>query len=277
MLKLQWQADSPYAPAFHLAHYQLFPPRRVRLHTHEFAEITLIESGEGRQVINDSTFPLKPGGLFLIRPTDCHSIDAGRNGIVLVNLAFPLEQAIQLENQFLPDGLRYFRSTAKLPWSTRLDDKSFAHAENLFKNLASAAHDRFELGRAIMNIFSILRKPSSDLPLGKAPDWLQQACVEMHQPAHLAKGFPALIRFAGRSPEHTARVLRKHSGVTPTEFINRLRIDHTARLLRNTDKSVLDIALECGFESQGHFHRCFKARFETTPLTYRKKNHPLIF
>ncbi|RKX46300.1 MAG: hypothetical protein DRP64_03380 [Verrucomicrobia bacterium] len=60
--------------------------------------------------------------------------------------------------------------------------------------------------------------------------------------------------------------MRKHSGITPAEFINRLRIDHTARLLCTTDKSILEIALECDFENQGHFHRCFKARYGTTPL-----------
>jgi AraC family cel operon transcriptional repressor len=99
----------------------------------------------------------------------------------------------------------------------------------------------------------------------------------MHRLAHLAEGVPALVRFAGRSPEHTARELRKYSGCTPTEFVNRLRIDHAARLLCTTDKSVLEIALDCGFENQGHFHRCFKTRFETTPLTYRKQNHAPIF
>ncbi|RKX42225.1 MAG: hypothetical protein DRP64_10205 [Verrucomicrobia bacterium] len=44
------------------------------MHTHDFAEINLIESGGGRQVINGSTFILELGDLFLIRPTDRHSI-----------------------------------------------------------------------------------------------------------------------------------------------------------------------------------------------------------
>ena len=66
---------------------------------------------------------------------------------------------------------------------------------------------------------------------------------------------------AGRSPEHTARVLREHSGSTPTEFVNRLRIEHAARLLCTTEKNILETALDCGFENQGYFHRSFKARF----------------
>jgi len=277
MEKRLWQSDYLSGSAFHLARYEFMPTRRISLHTHDYAEITLIESGEGQQKINGTVLALKPGDLFLIRPTDCHSFEASKRGLLLANLVFPLKHAIDLENRHIPDRLHYFRSNKKLPWSTHLDAESYAEVENLFTHLDGAVHNRFELERAIMNLFAILQKPFSDLPLGHAPNWLHHACAEMHQPAHLAEGLPALFRMAGRSPGHTAHELRKHSGCTPTEFINRLRIDHAARLLRSTDKSVLEIALECGFENQGYFHRCFKARFGTSPLTYRKKNHSLIF
>jgi len=277
MEKRLWQSSSPDDPTHYLAHHEVPPSRRVSLHTHEYSEIALIESGDGRHTVNGETSPLKPGDILLIRPSDCHTMLAGKHGLGLSNLAFPMSHAIDLENRYLPDHLRYFRSSEKLPWSTHLDAESYTQAENLFNNLAHAVPNRFELERALMNLFAILQKPFTDLPLGSAPDWLRHACVEMHKPAHLTEGIPALIRFAGRSKEHTSRELRKYSGFTPTEFINRLRIDHTARLLCTTDKSVLEIALECGFENQGYFHRCFKTRFGTTPLKYRKKNHAMIF
>ncbi|RLB94985.1 MAG: hypothetical protein DRH90_26020 [Deltaproteobacteria bacterium] len=260
-----------------MIHYQVSPNRRVLLHTHEYAEIALIESGKGIHTINDDTSTLKPGDIFLIRPSDCHTMGASKHGIGLTNLAFPLSHAVNLENRYLPDDLRYFRSDEKLPWSTHLDDESYVQVENLFRNLANAVPEQFELERFLMNLFALLKKPLSALPLGHAPDWLHHACVQMHQPAHLAEGIPALVRFAGRSLAHTARELRKYSGTTPTEFINRLRIEHAAQLLCTTDKSILEIALDCGFENQGHFHRRFKDRFETTPLKYRKKSHSIFF
>jgi len=277
MEKRLWQSSSPFDPAFYLAHHEVPPNRRVSLHTHEYSEIALIETGDGRHTVNDVTSSLSPGDILLIRPKDYHTMESGKHGLGLSNLAFPLSHATELENRYLSDRLRYFRSDEKLPWSTHLDAESYTQVENLFNNLAHAVPNRFELERALMNLFAILQKPFTDLPLGHAPDWLRHACIKMHQPANLAEGIPALIHFASRSPEHTARELRKHSGLTPTEFINRLRIDHTARLLCTTDKSILEIALECGFENQGHFHRCFKARFETTPLKYRKRNHAMIF
>lgn len=277
MKKLIWQFNSPLDPAFLLVRHEFPPKRKALLHTHDCAEITLVDSGEGRQTINGSVLALKPGDLFLIRPTDCHSFAAGKHGLVLINLAFPTSHALELENRYLPDDLRYFRSTEELPWSTHLDAGPYAEVESLFTHLDGAVHNRFELERALINLFAILQKPFSDLPLFHAPNWLRHACAEMHQPTLLAEGLPALLRLAGRSPGHTARELRKHSGCTPTEFINRLRIEHAARLLRSTDKSVLETALDCGFENQGYFHRCFKARFGTTPLAYRKKHHSLIF
>ncbi len=277
MKKLPWQSIALPGHAFYLARCEYPAAKRFAMHTHDFAEINLIESGGGRQVINGTAFTLKPGDLFLIRPADSHSIEAGQHGLGLANLAFPLEHAIDLENRYLPDRLRYFRSDEKLPWSTHLDAESFAQTSNLYSSLAGSVRDRLELDRAIMNLFAILRRPFSDMPLDHAPIWLRCACAEMHRPAHLAEGVPALVRFAGRSPEHTARELRKHSGCTPTEFVNRLRLDHAARLLCTTDKNVLETALECGFENQGHFHCCFKARFGTTPLKYRKQNHAPIF
>lgn len=275
--KLHWQPNSPLDPAFLLVRHIFSPKRQTLLHTHDCSEITLVESGEGRQTINGTVLALKPGDLFLIRSTDCHSIDAGNQGLVLINLAFPPNHAIDLETRHFPDSLRYFRSDEKLPWSTGLDIESYTEIENLFTYLDGAVHNRFELERALMNIFAILQKPFADLPLGHAPSWLRHACAEMHQSAHLAEGLPALLRLTGRSPGHTAHELRKHSGCTPTEFVNRLRTEHAARLLRTTDKSVLETALDCGFENQGYFHRCFKTRFGTTPLTYRKKYHVLIF
>jgi AraC family cel operon transcriptional repressor len=159
-----------------------------------------------------------------------------------------------------------------MPWSTQLGTEEFAQIAKIFQQLSSATRDRFELDRMLMNLFAIVRKPFADLPLENAPNWLRFACSEMSRPVNLAEGIPAFVRLAGRSPEHTSRELRKQGKCTPTEFINRLRLDHAARLLCTTELSVLETALECGFENQSHFHRCFRTRFRTTPLKYRQKN-----
>lgn len=52
---------------------------------------------------------------------------------------------------------------------------------------------------------------------------------------------------------HAHRTLRLVLGETPKQFTLRLRIDHAAAALVSSQASILDIALECGFESHEAF------------------------
>jgi len=69
---------------------------------------------------------------------------------------------------------------------------------------------------------------------------------------------------------HAHRALRAALGETPKQFTLRLRIDHAAAALVSSRASILDIALECGFESHEAFCRAFRRRFGLSPSAYRK-------
>jgi AraC-like DNA-binding protein/effector-binding domain-containing protein len=75
----------------------------------------------------------------------------------------------------------------------------------------------------------------------------------------------------GQSLFHAHRTLRVALGETPKQFTLRLRIDHAAAALVNSRASILDIALECGFESHEAFCRAFRRRFGLSPSAYRKR------
>ena len=70
---------------------------------------------------------------------------------------------------------------------------------------------------------------------------------------------------------HAHRTLRVALGETPKQFTLRLRIDHAAAALVSSRISILDIALECGFESHEAFCRAFRRRFGLSPSAYRKR------
>jgi AraC family transcriptional regulator len=74
---------------------------------------------------------------------------------------------------------------------------------------------------------------------------------------------------AGLSSFHFARVFRRETGETPHQFVTRLRLEEAARLLRATDRTVLQIALEVGFENASHFSVQFKRGYGATPLAFR--------
>lgn len=76
---------------------------------------------------------------------------------------------------------------------------------------------------------------------------------------------------AGMSESHFARLLKEKTGLSFTDFMNQLRIDRAAELLRKTDKGLMHIALETGFSDQSYFTRVFRKSMNITPGQYRAK------
>ncbi len=71
------------------------------------------------------------------------------------------------------------------------------------------------------------------------------------------------------SPSHLSRSFKAATHFGFVEYVNSLRVSRACRLLSDTQKSVLDIAMECGFGSVTQFGRCFKELAGTNPLSYR--------
>ena len=81
----------------------------------------------------------------------------------------------------------------------------------------------------------------------------------------------ALASQAGLSAFHLHRVFSAAAGETPKQFTLRLRLGRAAAMLLTSDDPVLDIALECGFQSHEAFCRAFRKRFGMTPSDYRAR------
>ena len=81
----------------------------------------------------------------------------------------------------------------------------------------------------------------------------------------------ALAGQAGLSAFHLHRVFSAAAGETPKQFTLRLRLARASAMLLTTGDSVLDIALECGFQSHEAFCRAFRRRFRVTPSVYRTR------
>ncbi|MBD2840485.1 GlxA family transcriptional regulator [Pseudomonas sp. JM0905a] len=75
------------------------------------------------------------------------------------------------------------------------------------------------------------------------------------------------------TPRQLERLFRLYLKETPSNFYLGLRLDKARQLLRQTDMSVLEIALACGFESSSYFSRAYRARFATCPSQDRHE-HP---
>ncbi|WP_159942906.1 MULTISPECIES: helix-turn-helix domain-containing protein [unclassified Nocardiopsis] len=80
---------------------------------------------------------------------------------------------------------------------------------------------------------------------------------------------PALARVALMSPAHFTRSFRAVFGETPHRYLQRRRIERAMALLRQTDRTVTEIALAVGYDSFGTFSRTFQSVVGSSPTRYR--------
>jgi AraC family transcriptional regulator len=73
------------------------------------------------------------------------------------------------------------------------------------------------------------------------------------------------------STAHFARMFRKSTGETPHQFVMRHRIERAKEMLRTSNARVLDVAVACGFKTQGHFARVFRRMCGVGPTEYRQE------
>lgn len=70
---------------------------------------------------------------------------------------------------------------------------------------------------------------------------------------------------------HFVQIFRKQVGVTPHRYVVDLRMHAAAAMLTETDMSILNVALACGYQSLGHFAAAFRRHFSTSPSDYRAR------
>lgn len=74
------------------------------------------------------------------------------------------------------------------------------------------------------------------------------------------------------SKNHLCNLFSLHTGTSFSEYINKVKIEYGKKLLKETTKPLVDIAFECGFNSQSYFCSVFKKVEGMTPLEYKKVN-----
>ncbi len=79
----------------------------------------------------------------------------------------------------------------------------------------------------------------------------------------------ALAERVELSPFHFSRVFKQATGMTPLQFVTRERIARAQQLIRETSRSVIDVALEAGYTSPSHFAQVFRRVVGVTPTEFR--------
>lgn len=76
----------------------------------------------------------------------------------------------------------------------------------------------------------------------------------------------ALAEDVGMSTRQLERLFRRYLNRSPKRYYMELRLKKARNLLMQTDMSVINVALACGFASPSHFSKCYRALYKTTPI-----------
>lgn len=123
------------------------------------------------------------------------------------------------------------------------------------------------LARTYTALTEVVRGETSSLPgfkLRRVTDWMAE---------HLAEEFSLgrLAAQAGMSEFHFNRLFKRATGVPPSQYQIKLRIDTARRLLRETKRSVIAIANEVGYSNPSHFAQLFRKETGLAPTDYRRQ------
>jgi AraC family transcriptional regulator len=81
-----------------------------------------------------------------------------------------------------------------------------------------------------------------------------------------------LAREAGLSAAYFSQRFKSSTGISPHQYLLQFRICKAKKLLEESESPVIDVAAECGFQTQQHFARIFRRFTMRTPTEYRRQS-----
>ena len=166
-----------------------------------------------------------------------------------------LRDASGFEDQNLISLLRRLKEEATRPAASRLFVRGIAQAIaiHVARNYTALTEDA--------------RGETSALPgfkLRRVTDWMAEHLAEEFSLARLAVQ-------AGMSEFHFNRLFKRATGVPPSQYQIRLRMDLARRLLRESQKSVIAVANDVGYSNPSHFAQLFRKETGLSPTIYRRQ------
>ncbi|MEJ6389178.1 helix-turn-helix transcriptional regulator [Gymnodinialimonas ulvae] len=263
----------PPGDAYHFARKNLPETPPVIEHSHDYFELFLVEQGQVHHWINGLEELLEPGQLTFIRPPDRHALQAapGTGGRIL-NVMFREDSATHLVSRYAPEiAGNFFWSNGEFPMSIRLAGPQKERAVNAMLTLQSSHRSLARIEHFLLSMMTHVLDATARTQT-PAPPWLITAAQAAREPRVFRRGAEGMIEAAGRSQAHVCRESRRHLGLSPTQYVNRIRIQHAAMMLSGSEYAVAVIAQDCGFENLSYFHRLFREQYGTTPRGYRQRH-----
>jgi len=257
-------------------------------HYHQECEITLVVKGGTERLVGSHVSPLEPGDLVFLGSNVPHDYrNQPASGMPVSKVEAIVVQFMPqlpglddwLQRSSMKNVMRLFQRAGKgleITGITRLTATRIVQ-----QMLTEQGMKRVILLMQLLDLLSTsedLREISSACltrPRSGASDRVSTACeyIEAHLPEPIYVMDLAMIVGLGKSA--FSRLFKKSIGRTVPEYVNDLRIARACLLLAETDLTVSQIAVDCGFISPAHFQRQFRAHQHCAPLAYRRRMTPL--
>ncbi|RDL44448.1 GlxA family transcriptional regulator [Marinomonas piezotolerans] len=114
-----------------------------------------------------------------------------------------------------------------------------------------------------------LQEPTDDKHY---PDSLRKVLELMRNNIEEPLTLEELIHYASISRRQLERLFQTNLETSPSRYYLELRITYARRLLQQTNKPIIEVAIASGFVSSSHFSNCFKDYFGSAPSNFRKKS-----
>ena len=255
-------------------------------HQHDFAELVIVTRGNAMHWLEGREFPVAAGDVFVLQGQQSHYFHSRRE-LDLINIMYDPEKIGLPENDLrrMPGYCAMFmlepayRRQHRFASRLHLRRVPLAHVEQLAEQMEKESND-LNPGYEV-----ILRAKLLELLTYLSRAYMSTESVEAHALLRVGHVIGALendiirdwklddlVGIAHMSRSNLMRIFRKATGQTPIEYLIRIRIQRAMALLRNSDLTITEIALEVGFNDSNYFTRQFHRILGQSPRAFRHAN-----
>ncbi len=257
------------------------PTTILDCHWHDELEFLLLTKGEGVFQVGTRQYELKEDQALFMHGGEIHSGTSasgasGFTAIVFHPAFLNSNPHDRIQGKYINPILERQRLLPTVIYNeTDWEKQIIGHLKQLILVAEQKEYAyEMQIKAHLYAICSILLKNS---PEGIAePSYMNRANQLKEAIAYIQKNYDheirigELSRIVNMSEGHFCRFFKRIVLKTPVEYINYYRVMKAATLLKNTDRKILDIAMEVGFNNFSYFIGRFRQHMQTTPARYRK-------
>lgn len=256
-------------------------------HFHKECQLVYVLSGSGTRIIGHSIERFEEGDLTFVGPNVPHVWYSESRPDEPVTEAISL--ALYINPEAVCDHLDALTDTIELKQffreserGIRIGGKKNVLITDILKRMLTQQDRQVGMLASFLQILDQLLDPG-DLVWLNAPDPISSYTAQtsgrvpklMH---YIQQNFKEDITLqqaasvAGLQIHSFCRFFKTLTNRTFSDFLNEVRIGFACKLLQQSDLSVTQIALECGYTNISYFNRCFKKINKISPKSYRQEN-----